>query len=858
MKYLNKSSPISCILLLALFSLLFSFSTLGGNNASAVVMIPSGEDGAEDKTIADISISQLKVVEQKDHQVKLSFAVYNLSNRFQPDVEYGIRLFRKEAVESEHGTEEEGTSSKEFHPGDVLYEKIDPESMDLSPGEKIDKKEAYEMPSHLEGEFLIQLFAKTSSGLFLGMAETEVVKMEKGEDGIELDHKECRLLKNSNTEEEYALSDPIYINSQEQLAIKCLLSNDSPETRTIMPAFDIYEESIFGEKIETESNPGKISIEPKESREISLNVPKTKSPGSYYAALHLKQGEAAVSNRIYFNYAVEGLSASIYDIKANQEENQNISVSFYWSGIRENFAPGTQERPSPKNQDLQLSLRIVDQHGKDCASPVTKSLSGEKNYSEFSTSVIKSCASPYAEAKIKNQKGEVLDEIKVRAASMEKKEKKEAAPGENASEDNALILIASALIVLFLIFLLWWLLVKKKLLKKSFLALFVFLSAFVFLAWDIGEVNAGGWKWLGYQMLGYSYQDGHTYVYHYYNDENYSWSVDNWQADDEITGRIFGRLYGKHCNGWMKVNGVTVWRLRFPTDFGSSSGPGTSVSGQRSWPHGCAEGTYRVKYEWMFNYDSSGDGVCNETAEGDLTQKYKIICDEAEDYRCRWNSVWKYDACGCPDEYIESCPTGYCDYGGDVDYYCSGDKLMGVYDYVRQGCRAGACYTGNVWHNSCGSFVKEDCSDLPNYCEEWDDDWTCKDETTKMKSRECYNSGCSSASCYGDSYTETKEEECLKDGVQGRCINGACFYQGACGSANDSDPTCEAPKDNLCLINFYDDPVVRYDSADGDKSKDKYYWTCEGADQDSDQDDANCSVERDCQVTSEGWREASF
>jgi hypothetical protein len=94
----------------------------------------------------------------------------------------------------------------------------------------------------------------------------------------------------------------------------------------------------------------------------------------------------------------------------------------------------------------------------------------------------------------------------------------------------------------------------------------------------------------------------------------------------------------------------------------------------------------------------------------------------------------------------------------------------------------------------------------------------------------------------------------IQDDLPGKCVQGNCVYDGQCGSATTGGTFCEKPESNLCLVDFFDDPVVEYENAD-DKTRDEFTWICNGFDPDSDIDDAECSVDRDCQVVPGNWVE---
>ncbi|MFW5884841.1 MAG: hypothetical protein ACOCUF_01240 [Patescibacteria group bacterium] len=248
--------------------------------------------------------------------------------------------------------------------------------------------------------------------------------------------------------------------------------------------------------------------------------------------------------------------------------------------------------------------------------------------------------------------------------------------------------------------------------------------------------------------------------------------------------------------------------------------------------------------------EGTGD-VYRYCSGGDAWGKYDYLNKGCSGGSCY--SSWNYNSCG--HEKLEDCGFNYCDTGGDVYRYCSGNSVYGLYDYANKGCSGGNCYTD--WdYNTCGNHFVENCGS--DSCDSWGD-WDCADGSTRERARTCYNRGCSGGSCYETPYQDTEQIDCEKDGYPGKCLGGSCYYNGSCGSAED-ETFCDLPEqgeDNLCAINFGSngepDPV--YDDAGGDKSQDKFLWTCYGWHPDGD-GDAECEAERDCQVVPQGgWQE---
>ncbi|MDZ7611381.1 MAG: hypothetical protein U5L10_01335 [Candidatus Moranbacteria bacterium] len=318
------------------------------------------------------------------------------------------------------------------------------------------------------------------------------------------------------------------------------------------------------------------------------------------------------------------------------------------------------------------------------------------------------------------------------------------------------------------------------------------------------------------------------------------------QKGQDVLAYDFCSDMGYECGTWTDHTGGTV---NCGTCSGNTScgyyednvGSGISCNDDERPVWGCLGGTCTTV---SCNYDPSCD-----------------ICDPQSCYELGYECGTHDDGCGN----MINCGTcnDYCDTSGDVHRYCSGNSVYGVYDFANRSCSSGSCHT-NWIYNSCEPYFIEQCG--IDYCEDWGN-WQCYvDSVTGVEYRQreqvCYEQGCATGSCYSNQITKTEREDCVKDGSQqnnlpGKCVDGTCQYFGLCGETEENNDLCEKPNNNLCIIDFFEDPAVQYDDAGGDKSEDKFYWTCDGYDPDSTSDDDFCEIERDCPITSQRWMETS-
>lgn len=198
--------------------------------------------------------------------------------------------------------------------------------------------------------------------------------------------------------------------------------------------------------------------------------------------------------------------------------------------------------------------------------------------------------------------------------------------------------------------------------------------------------------------------------------------------------------------------------------------------GDSWWYNAC--GDREDKYQDCgYSYCDTGGDVDKYCSSGDVWGRYDYANKGCSGGSCYFN--WNHNSCG--HEKLQDCGSSYCDTSGDVDKYCSGGDVWGLYDYANKGCSGGSCYTS--WdYNSCGRSKLRDCGS--NYCTSWSG-WSCSGSGTIKRTRTCYNKGCSNGSCYSSSYTDTETEYC-PSGQE--CSGGVCVS--TCDSSTCSGYTC--------------------------------------------------------------------
>ncbi len=84
------------------------------------------------------------------------------------------------------------------------------------------------------------------------------------------------------------------------------------------------------------------------------------------------------------------------------------------------------------------------------------------------------------------------------------------------------------------------------------------------------------------------------------------------------------------------------------------------------------------------------------------------------------------------------------------------------------------CYDSDVyWYDNCSNLEdkKQECGS--DYCDSWGS-WYCSSSSQRKRDRTCYDKGCSSSSCFNNSFTDYETENCPSGTI---CSGGSCIVQ---------------------------------------------------------------------------------
>ena len=404
--------------------------------------------------VATVNIYNAKIVSQENNKITLSFDLNN-EQKIQPGVKYAVNLVKN---------------------NQVIDQKVYDEVLSLDENATVNKEIVYEAPEYLSGDYDVWIISQNDRGLSLGLINVGTIKLNGSNEYIDVQSCYSQVQENG---EKYALDGGAYINTDQTLIANCTLINNFSTEQVLTPIFNTYYRGIFGEKLR-ENKSDTIILSPKETRTISIAIPKVDKPQAYDAVLSfIDKDNKNISNKIVFRYVLYGVGATIQNLRLDKDyyaKDETAKISFY-------FVPLT-------DQKISLDLTINSEN-KACSETIKQEL-GEDVQIDLEAKINKDCPNPEAVAILKDEKGNVLDQANIKIAS---KNAPPAAPEESVvSQVTKNKNIAFLVVMLLALIAILALAIKKRKSISPGLLIFVLLGAGMFLG-GAEKANAGTFTW---------------------------------------------------------------------------------------------------------------------------------------------------------------------------------------------------------------------------------------------------------------------------------------------------------------------------------------------------------------------------
>ena len=252
-------------------------------------------------------------------------------------------------------------------------------------------------------------------------------------------------------------------------------------------------------------------------------------------------------------------------------------------------------------------------------------------------------------------------------------------------------------------------------------------------------------------------------------------------------------FYKEYVKAWIDFNNDKIFSTNEEIDLGNAEFNGDNIF-EKSFivPNNAISGETRMRVYLKYN---SVPSPC-ENAEWGEVEDYKIkiiegiICSSNSD--CD-TDAWVGSIFCLGDDIYQKWRTWTCNNPGTQDASCSYTDTDKKKEECGTDCYVGNafCKNNNVWQTwrtyTCTSSAtqgvfcsysdqdkkKEDCGSFS--CGSWGEDY-CKGEDV-YKKRSCYNRGCSSGDCFGNSYVEEqKVQDCENGCTVDRCLIEVCSW----------------------------------------------------------------------------------
>ena len=380
--------------------------------------------------VAAVNIYNAKIISQDSNKITLSFILSN-GEQSQSGIKYAVSLVKNE---------QDGSQI-------IIDEKVYDEVVSLPENIATTREIIYEAPEYLSGTYEVRITSQNNKGLALGSNDLGEATFTGNNEYIEIQTSSCQL--------------QVQGEAGETLLANCTIVNNFKTEQIITPIFNTYYPNTFGEKIKTDKLEA-ITLNPNESKPISLIIPKAEKPQVYDAILSfINNDNKIISNQATFHYISDGASASIQNLRLNKD--------YYTKGDTAVISLLSLSSADISKINLELT---INSEKKACSDTIKQELDSNKQIN-LETKIIKDCPNPEVLAILKDKDGNVLDQTNFKFASFSVLQ---TAPEEGvaakAIKDEKSVIAVLAIICLILIVILVIIIKKRK--NSALMNLFVF------------------------------------------------------------------------------------------------------------------------------------------------------------------------------------------------------------------------------------------------------------------------------------------------------------------------------------------------------------------------------------------------
>jgi hypothetical protein len=357
--------------------------------------------------ISDIGLYNAKIISQDGNNINISFDIAG-GTISQSDLRYTVGLIK-----------EKNTNQTTVH------EYIYPEKINPLQKETIKKDIVYNAPSNLTGEYILFVKIINKAGLTLAIGLPGKVNIKSTEDALSISiiKDTCYLYINGQKDNpKYGLTEGLDIYPSEDLMMNCDILNSSKKDITVIPVYETYYGSLYGERVEIQGGDvTPILFKEKEKKSVKLSLPRSTKPSIYKVKVSFKSDEVVLASTS-LDYKILGKAAIIKDFSLDKDSYKNgdtANLRLKWSylsllsSIRDSKDIPISARENingeTKTGDTHLSLSITDGMDRKCIKNINQILDNKNSIFSINSSLIRDCKNPQVSVSITDSEGTILD-----------------------------------------------------------------------------------------------------------------------------------------------------------------------------------------------------------------------------------------------------------------------------------------------------------------------------------------------------------------------------------------------------------------------------------------------------------------
>jgi len=261
----------------------------------------------------------------------------------------------------------------------------------------IKKEFVYKVPSSLEGDYILRISTSNNKALILGISERLEINIPASLKTAEIVTESCYLYETADKEKVKKSDLQQTMQSENQLSLFCNIKNLTKNELTVSPIYEIYQNSLYGEKTEDTQRFEDITLVPDEQKSVSWLMPTALTQIPQVVKVYLESNQT-YSNSITARYALPANSRTtinnIFLDKTFYKKGEEMNLSILWTS-------------SVNEKDINFKISILNKDGKECLPEIVKN-APQRGGEKIKGAIVKKCSDPDVTIKIEDLEGNVL------------------------------------------------------------------------------------------------------------------------------------------------------------------------------------------------------------------------------------------------------------------------------------------------------------------------------------------------------------------------------------------------------------------------------------------------------------------